>query len=76
MDVATRADLTRRVEHAVAASVFPAYEALAAYLESLRSTATRNDGAWALPDGDAFYAFLLRRDGDRWLPALCCGALG
>ena len=59
MDAATRADFSRRVEQAVGDSVYPAYEALAAYLESLRVKATRNDGAWALPDGDAFYQFAI-----------------
>ena len=49
----------RRVEQAVGASVFPAYEALAAHLESLRSKATRNDGVWSAADGDAFYQFAI-----------------
>jgi uncharacterized protein (DUF885 family) len=36
-------------------AVVPAYNTLAAYLETLRAKATRNDGVWALPQGDQFY---------------------
>jgi uncharacterized protein (DUF885 family) len=57
MDAATRAALVARVEDAVSASVFPAYNALAAYFETLRPKATRNDGVWALPDGDRYYQY-------------------
>ena len=59
MDVATRAALLTRVEAAVSASVFPAYNALAAYFETLRAKATRNDGVWALPDGDRYYQYAI-----------------
>jgi len=76
MDAATRADLTRRVEQAVGASVFPAYNALAAYLESLRPKATRNDGAWALPDGDAFYQFAIESNTTTTMTAEQIHALG
>ncbi len=76
MGPATRADLTRRVEQAVGASVFPAYEALAAHLESLRSKATRNDGVWALPDGDAFYQFAIESNTTTTMTAEQIHALG
>jgi len=55
LDVAVRAALVSRAEQAVAASVFPAYQRLATYLETLRPKAQRNDGVWALPDGDRYY---------------------
>ena len=48
-----------RAEEALGKSVVPAYQALAAYLESLRPKATRNDGVWALPDGDRFYQYAI-----------------
>jgi len=57
MDSATRAELASRVERAVEVSVIPAYAKLAAYFETLRPRATRNDGAWALPDGDRYYQY-------------------
>jgi uncharacterized protein (DUF885 family) len=76
MDAATRADLTRRVEQAVGASVFPGYSALANYLESLRPKATRNDGAWALPDGDAFYQFAIESNTTTTLTAEQIHTLG
>jgi uncharacterized protein (DUF885 family) len=57
MDETTRSALLARAEQAVAASVIPAYDTLAAYFESLRSKATRNDGAWALPQGNEFYKY-------------------
>ena len=76
MDAPTRADLTRRVEHAVDASVFPAYHALAAYLESLRPKATREDGVWALPDGAAFYQYAIESNTTTTMTADEIHALG
>jgi len=37
--------------------VIPAYQKLLVQMESLRAKATRNDGVWALPDGDKFYQY-------------------
>jgi uncharacterized protein (DUF885 family) len=61
MDRETRAALQARVDVAIARNVLPAYGALAAYLESLQPKATRNDGVWALPDGDRFYQYQIER---------------
>lgn len=41
-------------------SVYPAYNALADYLNGLRNEATTDDGVWKLPDGEAYYAYALR----------------
>ena len=57
IDAAARDALLARVEQAVAASVIPSYNTLAACFETLRPKATRNDGVWALPDGDRFYQY-------------------
>ena len=57
MEAPARAAFLTRAEQAVAASVNPAYEKLVAYLETLRPKATRNDGVWALPQGDEFYKY-------------------
>ncbi|HUS24444.1 MAG TPA: DUF885 domain-containing protein [Candidatus Binatia bacterium] len=45
---------------AVAESVIPAYRQLISYYETLLPKATANHGVWALPQGDAFYAWCVR----------------
>ena len=57
MDAAARSDLTSRVEQGVEKQVIPAYQKLLVQMESLRAKATRNDGVWALPDGDKYYQY-------------------
>ncbi|MDP2369929.1 DUF885 domain-containing protein [Rhodoferax sp.] len=59
MDGATRSALQARVEAAVQNQVLPAYRSLAQHFETLRPKATRNDGVWALPDGDKFYQYAI-----------------
>ena len=49
-----------RVEEAVAAQVYPAYRSLKSALEELLPQASEEDGVWKLPDGEDYYAFLLR----------------
>lgn len=53
--------LLAEAEEAVANSIIPAYQALAAYLEALREKADDRDGVWKLPDGERYYEFALRR---------------
>jgi len=57
MDAATRDALAKRAEESMAANVIPAYQKLAAYIETLRPKALRNEGAWSLPDGDKYYQY-------------------
>jgi len=57
LDDAKRTKLLGDVEQAIDQAVFPAYAQLIAYFESLAPKATRNDGAWSLPDGDAYYEY-------------------
>lgn len=52
--------LQTRVNQAVADSVYPAYNQLIAYMESIEPRATSNDGVWRLPDGDEYYATQVR----------------
>jgi len=47
-------------EKQIAASVIPAYKLLVAYLERQQAVATNDAGIWKLPDGAAYYAYLLR----------------
>ncbi len=57
MDTTARAEFVSRVEQGIEKQVIPAYQKLLAQMESLRAKATRNDGVWALPDGDKFYQY-------------------
>lgn len=59
MDAATRTALLARVEQAVGQHVLPAYTTLRAHLQTLTSKALRNDGVWALPDGERYYQYLI-----------------
>ena len=59
MDASAKSALQARVEQDIGARVIPAYQKLLAQMESLRAKATRNDGVWALPDGDKFYQYMV-----------------
>lgn len=61
MDDLLRAALQREVEAEIQRSVYPAYATLIAYYETLQTQATADNGVWALPDGDAFYAWAVRQ---------------
>lgn len=41
-------------------AVYPAYQKLIDYFTQLRSKATTDDGVWKLPDGAAYYTYMLR----------------
>jgi len=49
-----------RVQDAIENEVYLPYRLLQNYLEDLLEVSTDEDGIWKLPDGDAYYAFLLR----------------
>ena len=46
---------------ALTSSVGPAYENVISVMEAHDETATTDDGAWKLPDGDAYYAMRLNQ---------------
>lgn len=47
---------------AIAKQVYPAYQRFAKFLQGVYIPAGRTDpGLWALPDGDAYYAFLVKQ---------------
>jgi uncharacterized protein (DUF885 family) len=54
---------------ALAEGVVPAYRRLDAALAELLPQAGDDDGAWHLPDGEAYYAWALRRQTTTELPA-------
>ncbi|NLN69656.1 MAG: DUF885 domain-containing protein [Chloroflexi bacterium] len=50
----------KRIQQAIEEQVKPAYQSLAVYLEGLLVNASDDDGVWKLPEGEAYYAYLLR----------------
>ena len=56
-----REELLARVEQAIEVSVYPAYRGLIAHFTALQPKAQRDDGAWSLPDGEAYYAWCVRQ---------------
>lgn len=61
IDDSQMATLISDAESAMLTSVKPAYENLIAVVEELEKQATTKDGAWKLPDGEAFYNNRLQR---------------
>ena len=49
-----------KAEYEIKTSVYPSYKSLIEYLEKLREKAGDDVGAWALPDGDAYYSYKLK----------------
>ncbi|MBK8285809.1 MAG: DUF885 domain-containing protein, partial [Ahniella sp.] len=60
LDTAARERLLAEVERSVTQSVFPAYQQFITYYQELQPKTKGNHGVWALPDGEAFYAFAVR----------------
>jgi uncharacterized protein (DUF885 family) len=60
LDGARRDALRSELAAAIEGVVYPAYQRLIAYHAQLLPLATSNDGAWRLPDGDAYYAWRVR----------------
>ena len=76
MNAAKRSELATRAARAVEMKVIPAYAKLAAYFETLRPKATRNDGVWALPDGDRYYQYQIELNTTTTMTADAIHALG
>ncbi|MDQ6861263.1 MAG: DUF885 domain-containing protein [Verrucomicrobiota bacterium] len=62
LDDAKRDDYQQRVESAINASVYPAYRKLIDYFTALQPKTTTDDGVWKLPDGEAYYAYMLHQN--------------
>ncbi|MEL6244485.1 MAG: DUF885 domain-containing protein [Pseudomonadota bacterium] len=63
-DEMSRADasaLELQARNALLSSVGPAYRELIAFAEAEKAVATTDDGAWKLPDGEAYYAMRLKQ---------------
>lgn len=60
---ADQANLRQEVLTAIAKQVYPAYQRFAKFLQAVYIPAARaEDGAWALFNGDAYYAFLVKQE--------------
>lgn len=57
----SRAELQGRVENAIGTQVYPAYQKMIAYYAELLPKTTTDDGVWKLPEGEAFYAYMLHQ---------------
>ena len=57
---AERSALLAQTEKAVQDSVYPAYGKLIDAFTALQAKATANNGAWSLPNGEAYYAWAVR----------------
>jgi uncharacterized protein (DUF885 family) len=60
IDDARRQALVDEAEKALLDSVKPAYEAVIAWARETERTASADDGVWRLPDGAAYYDYLLK----------------
>lgn len=52
--------LLAATETAIREKVYPAYAKFISYYETLQPKTTGNHGVWALPDGDAYYAYAVK----------------
>ncbi|HEU0226017.1 MAG TPA: DUF885 domain-containing protein [Steroidobacteraceae bacterium] len=59
IEEAKRESLLARAELALLGSVRPAYDAVIAWARETEKQATEDDGVWKLPDGAAYYDYLL-----------------
>lgn len=62
LNEAKRAELQGSVESTITSTVYPAYQRLIDYFTALLPKTTTDDGAWKLPDGEAFYAYILHQN--------------
>jgi uncharacterized protein (DUF885 family)/putative intracellular protease/amidase len=60
VDPAQKQALLDAAEETINAVVIPAYNDLVDYLAHLESIAPSDDGLWQFPNGDAYYAYVLR----------------
>ncbi len=76
IDEATRTRLLAQVEKQIRDAVYPAYGQLIAYFKHLNTLPLQNNGVWSLPDGETYYAWLIRSNTTTTLSADKIHALG
>jgi uncharacterized protein (DUF885 family) len=57
---AEQARLLAQTASLISTQIYPSYEKLIAYYETLLPKTTGNHGVWALPDGDKFYQYCIK----------------
>ena len=62
MSETERAELSSQVENAIQTNVYRAYGSLISYYDALLPKVTANNGVWALPNGEAFYAWAIEQN--------------
>jgi uncharacterized protein (DUF885 family) len=62
LDSARRDSLLADLERAITESLVPGWMDLIDYLEHLATVAGPEAGVWKLPDGDAYYAYMLHKE--------------
>lgn len=60
IDAETATALKQKVASAIENSVLPGYQHLTEYLQALLPQTTTDAGVWKLPNGEAYYAYLLK----------------
>jgi len=60
IDDETKSNLETQANEALITSVKPAYERLISFMKGQKERANTDDGAWKLPDGEAFYNVALK----------------
>jgi uncharacterized protein (DUF885 family) len=60
LDPVEREKLLDAAQAAIEKTVYPAYARMIAAFEELATKATSNDGVWRMPDGDAYYAAMVK----------------
>ncbi len=71
-----RAEYQGKVEGAIKDTVYPAYGKLIAYFQNLLPKTTTDDGVWKLPNGAAYYAYMLHESTTTTMPPDEIHALG
>ena len=62
IDTAEKIKLTAEAKAAITTVVKPSYQKLLTYWTGLDKKTSKSEGAWALPDGEAYYAYCLRNN--------------
>jgi uncharacterized protein (DUF885 family) len=60
LSFAAKVKLLAGVEEEINQTIYPAYQRLIDYFDSLEPKVKQDHGVWNLPDGDAYYAYCLR----------------
>jgi uncharacterized protein (DUF885 family) len=64
VDAKHKSEMVKLAEQAVEQHVYPGYRAVAQTLRGSQNKARSADGIWAQPNGDQFYAAMVRSQGD------------